>query len=474
MRRRRRWLLQIAGLIVLLAGVVAILPHLVDTSGYRRQLEVEASSRLGMAVAITGPLQFRLLPDVQVTLHDVHITSAGQDVVTFDSLAIGFDLLALLRREPAIRHVVLNAPVISLARDTTGRFNFAPPARAPGGVAALELDRLAVVNGTVRYDDAFADVRYEARACNLEVQDLSLAAGGREDLFRRLDLTAELACSELLRDAFVVHEPGVAITGSAGKYGIDTVSMELFGGTGTGALTADFTGSEPRFELRFALPQLRSETIINTMTAEERLTGNLDFTAQLTLQGSDAGALKQGMTGELALHGEDLVLHGIALDEELARYESTRNFNIVDMGALFFAGPLGLVVTKGYDYANLLAANGSSSEISTLVSEWSVTNGVAQARDVAMATAANRIALKGSLDFNTGEFVGMTMALVDANGCARVEQAIHGTFRDPVIETPGILQSLARPALSLVERGLQLLPEEACEPFYTGALPAPQ
>ncbi len=37
-----------------------------------------------------------------------------------------------------------------------------------------------------------------------------------------------------------------------------------------------------------------------------------------------------------------------------------------------------------------------------------------------MATAANRLALKGELDLPRSEFVDLTMGLVDADGCARV------------------------------------------------------
>ena len=47
------------------------------------------------------------------------------------------------------------------------------------------------------------------------------------------------------------------------------------------------------------------------------------------------------------------------------------------MGALFLAGPLGLVATTCYDVASLSRGTGVGSEIGTLVCDWKVEHGVA-------------------------------------------------------------------------------------------------
>src|ERR1700739_4780595 len=116
------------------------------------------------------------------------------------------------------------------------------------------------------------------------------------------------------------------------------------------------------------------------------------------------------------------------------------------MYVLFFAGPLGLAVTKGYHFASIFQNSGSSSQIRTLVSKWQIEHGVAQAKDVAMATKENRIALQGGLDFVNGRFKDVTVALLDAQGCPRVQQKIRGSFSKPEVEKLSILTSLAGPA----------------------------
>lgn len=108
------------------------------------------------------------------------------------------------------------------------------------------------------------------------------------------------------------------------------------------------------------------------------------------------------------------------------------------------------------------------------MSDWSVERGVAQAKDVAMATTKNRIALQGGLDFVNERFADVTVAVIDADGCAGAQQAIHGSFGNPTVEKPRFLTSLAGPVLKLYKQARGLLPAEPCEVFYSGSVTPPK
>jgi AsmA protein len=199
----------------------------------------------------------------------------------------------------------------------------------------------------------------------------------------------------------------------------------------------------------------------------------MDFSANLSMKGVTKDEMVRSVAGEASLRGHDLTLEIGDIDKELARYGSSQNFNLVDVGALFFAGPLGLAVTRGFNFAGIFQSSGGSSQIRTLVSEWRVERGVAQARDVAMATKANRIALKGDLDFVSGRFKEVTVALIDAQGCAMAQQKIRGPFDKPEVEKPNVLISAAGPALSLLRQAKRLL-RGKCDAFYAGSVPPPR
>lgn len=89
-----------------------------------------------------------------------------------------------------------------------------------------------------------------------------------------------------------------------------------------------------------------------------------------------------------------------------------------------------------------------------------------------MATPRNRLALQGSLDFVNDRFVEVTVALLDAKGCAQVQQKIRGPFSKPQVEKPSALSQVAGPTRRLVAQ-LRGLFGEKCEVFYSGSVAAP-
>jgi AsmA-like C-terminal region len=222
------------------------------------------------------------------------------------------------------------------------------------------------------------------------------------------------------------------------------------------------------------LQQFRIEELLKTQSPETIAAGTMDFSMDLALQGKTAQEMKQSASGEVTLRGENLTLSGHDLDREFSRFESSQNFSLVDLGAYFFAGPVGLAVTKGYDFANLLKGSGGVSPIHTFVSQWKVENGVMHAQDVAMATDKYRMAFLGGLDIANARFVDVTLALVDDKGCAEVAQKIKGPFVKPVVEQPNIFTSIAGPAIKLLKEGRKLLPGGECNVIYTGTVASPQ
>jgi hypothetical protein len=249
--------------------------------------------------------------------------------------------------------------------------------------------------------------------------------------------------------------------------------MGVFGGQGSGSIRADYSGAAPLYHVEYALPQFRVEEFYKTLSQLKVVEGAMDFSANLTMQGKSVNEMMQTANGEASLRGKNLTLNGTDLDKEFSRYESSQHFDLVDVGAVIFAGPVGLAVTKGYDFASILKKSGGASAIRTLVSEWKIEHGVAHAQDVALATNENRVALKGGLDFVNGRFDDVTVALIDAKGCAKVEQKVSGSFQKPVVEKPNILVSLAGPALKLLKKGLKLFPGGECEVIYTGSVAPP-
>jgi|SRR5450631_276356 hypothetical protein len=290
---------------------------------------------------------------------------------------------------------------------------------------------------------------------------------------RSLSFTAALTCGTIHTSDLVMSDVKLSIDGKEEVFDLNPITMRVFGGLGSGNIQADFSGSVPEFHVHYSLSKFRLAESFRTWSPRNVGDGPMDFSANLSMKGVTKDEMVRSAAGEASLRGHDLTLEIGDIDKELARYESSQNFNLVDVGALFFAGPLGLAVTKGFNFAGVFQSSGGSSEIRTLVSEWHMERGVAQAKDVAMATRENRIALKGALDFVNGRFKEVTVALIDAQGCAKAQQKIRGPFDRPEVEKPNVLTSLAGPALRLLRQAKGFFGGK-CDVFYAGSVAPPR
>ncbi|WP_082708490.1 AsmA-like C-terminal region-containing protein [Thiobacillus denitrificans] len=243
---------------------------------------------------------------------------------------------------------------------------------------------------------------------------------------------------------------------------------------GFGNLRADFTGAVPRYHVSYALSRFHVDAFLKPLSPQNATEGSVDLTANLSMQGETVRKMKQSMEGQVSLRGKNLILNGRNLDQEFDRFESSQTFNLVDVGAFFFAGPVGLAVTKGYSFASILQGSAGRSEIRTLVSDWKVERGVALSQDVAIATNKNRVALQGGLDFVNERFDDVTVVLIDDKGCIRAQQTIHGAFKNPVVENPSTLKSLTGPVVKLLKQVGSLFPGGECDVFYAGSVVPPK
>ncbi|MGB5079219.1 MAG: AsmA family protein [Burkholderiales bacterium] len=467
-------LLAIGGFVGLLVFAAVAVLLFVDANAYKPRLEAAASGALGMEVRVGGRLGIGFFPGLLLTLGDVHLGHRGTDLASAKEAELGIDLLPLLQKEIRFGKIALKHPRISIERDRDGRFNFEKPGAAGGTLPALDLATVSLSDGTLLYADKRSGEGFEAGDCSADAHRLRLSSGKRSDFIKNLSLTAVLACKEIRAKEFTASDLKFSAEGKNGVFDLKPVTMRVFGAPASGSLQADFSGAVPLYHVRYSLPRFSIEEFFKTLSPRKVAEGRMDFSANLSMQGKTVNQMTRTAEGQISLRGENLVLNGSDLDREFARFESSQSFNLVDVGAFFVAGPLALVVTKGYNFAKIFQESGGRSEIRTLVSDWKVERGVAQAQDVAMATSENRVALQGGLDFVNERFDDVTMALIDARGCPKVRQKIRGTFEKPEVQNPNILRSLAGPALGLLKKGWDLLPGGKCEVFYAGSVAPPK
>jgi AsmA protein len=175
------------------------------------------------------------------------------------------------------------------------------------------------------------------------------------------------------------------------------------------------------------------------------------------------------------LNGENLMLYNIDIDALVTKYERSQNFNLVDVGAFLLAGPFGPVLTKSYNLTRLYQeSQGGKGIIRKLVSDWKVKNGIAEARDVALASKKKRVAMKGGLNLINERFVDVTIAALDKRGCAVYSEKVHGSFHKPQIEKESVFKSITGSVTNPLEDAWKFIQGKKCTVFYSGSVAQPE
>jgi AsmA protein len=463
----------IGALIGLLVLAAIALFLFLDVNAYKPRFEAAVSDMMGMEVRVGGRLGIGIFPNLLVTLKDVHISNRGTEVVSAREARIGIDFFTLLHKGVRIEKIVLEHPRISIEKARDGKFNFQKSEAARGPLSNLTLAKVSFSDGTLRYVDRRTGWGFEAGDCSLDGSRLQLYRE-RPGIMKNLSFAAEVACGEVRTKDHAASDLKFSVAGQRGVFDLKPLTMRVFAGHGSGSIRGNFTGAVPHYRVRYSLSRFHIDEFLKPLSPQNVAEGLMDFSANLSMQGRNMNELRQTMAGQISLRGNNLILNGRDLDREFARFESSQTFNLVDVGAFFFAGPVGLAVTKGYNFASIFQGSEGRSEIRTLVSDWTVKRGVAHSQDVAMATNENRVALQGGLDFVNQRFDDVTVALIDAKGCAKVRQKIHGTFQKPLVEKPSVIKSLAGPVAKLLKQLERLFPGEECEVFYAGSVASPK
>jgi AsmA protein len=329
--------------------------------------------------------------------------------------------------------------------------------------------------GALAYIDKKTGESTEVKEIRLAINDLSTAEASGTTV-QRIAFTGDLQCKEVRKGNVVLGNVKSRVKAAQGVISLAPFVMDIFGSTGEGSASIDRSKSDPVYKIDMKVAKLDFEKLEGAFGAKRVIGGKGDLTASLTMKGQGRHRLLSSMDGTFALRGDNLVLYSMDLDKVLTSYETSQEFDLVDLGAFFIAGPLSNLALKGYRYGDVYSqTRGGQGTITRFVSHWKIRNGVADATDCALATQHHRIALKGRLDLVNKRYEDVVVALLDDKGCAKFKQSISGPFSSPHIGNVSTFETLAGPIYNLYRKAKRFVEGDRCEVFYRGAVQqAPQ
>ena len=246
----KKVLLVLLGLIVVVIAAAVIVPFVVPTDTYKRQIEAQVERATGRTLAIDGPLEFSLLPTVAVNVEDVRFANveggAEPEMARLKGLQAELKIWPLLRGVVEVDRFVLIEPQFHLEIDAQGRPNWAfatidqtpaeqqaPPDTAgtepeaspdEGGlglpVTDVKLGDIRIEDGSLTFSDARSGTTERIEAINVDLD--------WPDLRSRLEADGSLAYKgKTVELALAVERPFELIQGGSSPVRLDTSAPDL-------------------------------------------------------------------------------------------------------------------------------------------------------------------------------------------------------------------------------------------------------
>ena len=254
-----------------------------------------------------------------------------------------------------------------------------------------------------------------------------------------------------------------------GEYNIDTKKPKFFGANSKGFIKYTLKPfiENPDYHIYCNLSSFNIKEMMYTFLKDTLITGNLSLLVDISMRGNTGQEMLRTLNGTINLAGENLTFYGVDVDKLIEEFQRSQNFNLVDAGGILLAGPVGLVVTKGSDFAKILITNpGQSTHITQLVSNWNSKDGNLTLKDVAASTKKNRLAAKGWLNIAT-DSLNISFAVIDDNGCSIFTQDVFGDLNKPTLGKVKVVSTLLAPVTNLYKSVMDV----DCPVFYKGSLP---
>ena len=475
---KKKTLIVSAVIIVFVFIALIVVPLIIDVNTYKPRVETVLSNAMGMDVKIQGDMHIMLLPDFSISLKDVNVRGKDTDFCIVKEAKVDLELSSLIHGEIKILEVELVNPTFNVVKNKDGVFNFekAGEPSSPSSITLPHIEKFSISKGDVIYLDEKNKDKFMVNGLDLNLENVSVDKSSDKNLIQKISLDGDVKINTLKSEVYKISTLNLRIKARKGVFQLLSISQIESHGKGKGSITMDLTKRVPTLKVQYRESGFKVEEMLQRLSQEEILKGKIDFTLDLSMKGKDIREIKQTLNGEVFITGEKLMLYGLDIDEFLSKFDKSQHYNLIDVGAFFFAGPLGPAITKGRDFAAVYGEfrKEKSSIIQKLVCSWNVKNGVAEVKDVALATKMNRIAMVGKLDLVNQQFVDVTVAVLDSKGCAVLSQEMHGSFSKPKVKTIGTIQALVGPVVGVIDNTTKILLRKKCKVFYTGSLEHPE
>ena len=331
---------------------------------------------------------------------------------------------------------------------------------------STQIKLLNITRGNLVY--SYSQDTIFASSLNFKSKNIDYRLNENSNPLATLYTMGTIKATEIRSHAYDLDNSDFAFSVTRGKYKIESINPKVFGDGTKGKIVYYLEPflETPQFRIYCDITRFSIEEMLRTFLNDTTVTGDLSMSMDISAHGKKLEDMLSSLNGEINLHGKNLVFYGVDADKLIEEFQRSQNFNLVDAGAVLLAGPVGLVVTKGTDFAKILITSpGKSSQIKEFISNWKVTNGSFLAEDVALSTQKNKVAAKGWINIAT-DSLNFSFAVINDQGCSIFRQDVFGDINKPTLGKVKVVSTLLAPVTNLYNDIMNV----NCQVFYDGTL----
>ena len=182
---------------------------------------------------------------------------------------------------------------------------------------------------------------------------------------------------------------------------------------------------------------------------------------------NDTQHMLQNLNGNLHIGLDNGIVRGIDINQMVQTIKDSRNTK--DLGFLLLKNTVKVLDKRstGSSWTRAALNHHHQTAIPQLRVNSTLTNGMLNLQHTAFATDQYRVAINGAVDMDTVSFNDFTFSILNAAGCADVQQTLNGNLDNPThFLTKNLAANIINPLESLFENFVK--PASACQPVYQG------
>ncbi len=465
-------------LFVLLIGLYIVAS--VTVSNFKPRLENILSDEIGYQTKINGDLSLKLLPGVSFIVSDLRVINNETYLVRVEKAELTINGRQLLNSVFEVTGLTLEKPQVFFDYDNNGLFNFDVPDAKRNGkpvktgtMRQIALRHLTIRDGRLIYFDYQHGDTLIASGIDVNSNEVNISSELNRLNAKSIHFSGPVNIRSVRLNKMRLDSILWKLDIRSGKAIIQTRSDHYFEGKQNGRILIDFTGKPYTVNIQSHIAGLDIGEFREAAHLSDVFFGNLDYDIEIGFRSFNWSRALKSMNGKIKISGKKMLLQGISLDNLVKEYKNNNTFDASGLAALFIAGPFGEVFTKNIQFAPLQSEDSVVMEnITRLVSNWSVHNGIARAEDVAFTTDRYRLALTGSLDLAGGKYDEVMISMLNKFGCPVIGLQMNGLFQSPEYE---VVSNVSKWNISVDSfwKDMANSTRKNCNSIYSGSVKPP-